>query len=255
MCVLKTIERCVYSCSLLLFVAIACCVSACYAGGRDQTSVAAVVSGSNRVSTAELKRAFEKAWLERVAGYTDLTHYGMAQSYWDMKAFIKEWKPRILRHLAGQETDPLAREHLIERMLEARSIEDLYYGLLVPLPEVRARWAAYDSIKDLPAVLDGVALQFKDGRATWMSTEYKDCEMMAVIDPHFVCPRSSDDVFAIVKTDLSGNFKEGDGSDILVNYWLAHFERGAAFPCIVCLAMMSNGSRSFLKLPSVGNIR
>ena len=92
-----------------------------------------------------------------------------------------------------------------------------------------ARWTAYEDIANLAAKINGVDLQFRDGRATWMSREYDDCEMTALIRRSLVWSRCEGDVYAFILTDISANINDTSGgvqSDALQDYWLVRFRRG-----------------------------
>ena len=173
--------------------------------------------------TAKLRRDFENAWLPHVAGYTDHTHYGMAQAHWDKQRFVREWRPRLIRNQVNREKDVNVRLGMVEWMVKEDSIAGLYYGMLIPHRELMDRRAAYLRIANLQATIDGVDLRFRNGRATWMSKVYKDCEMTALIKQELVWPRKGGDVFAFVQTNNSENFKSGWGSDSLANFWLLRF--------------------------------
>lgn len=173
--------------------------------------------------TAKLKMDFESAWMTHVSGHTNHATAGTADDYWDMRRFIKEWKPRILRNQVYKESDPKVRERMVAWMVKENSIDALYHGMLVPHQELMDRRAAYEAIANLPANIDGVDLCFKDGRATWMSREYADREMTAMIKSNFVWPRDDGVVFAFVVTDVSANFESGGGGDALEEYWLLRY--------------------------------
>ena len=172
--------------------------------------------------TEKLKREFETEWMRHVAGYTNDTTAGMSDDYWDMQDFIKEWKPRILRNQVYKEKDVKVRLEMVEWMVKEDTIDGLYHGMLIPHQELMDRRAAYEAIANLPATIDGVDLQFKNGRATWMSREYEDCEMTAMMKPNFVWVRNGA-AYVFVATDISENFKGGMGSDALLDYWLLRF--------------------------------
>lgn len=179
--------------------------------------------------TAALKREFEAAWMSHVVGYTNYTTAGMADDYSDMVAFIKQWMPRILRNQIYKEPDAKVREKMADWLVREKSIDGLYYGMLIPHGELMARWKAYDCIAHLPATIDGVNLQFKDGRATWMSREYEDCEMTAQILRNYVWTRCESEVYAFVLTDVSANMDDTSGavqSCSLSDYWLVRYRDG-----------------------------
>ena len=177
--------------------------------------------------TATLKKEFEREWLKHVAGYTNYTTAGMAEDYADMEKFIKEWKPRILRHQACKEQDSKRRDQMVERMLKYSSIDELYYGLLVSHCEIWDRWDAYDRNKNARGRLDGIDVQFKDGRARWMNRELDGIEMSAMLYDHYFWPACYGKAFALIFTDMSANFDEdGIKSDSLANCWLGLFSNG-----------------------------
>ena len=179
--------------------------------------------------TAILKKEFEAAWIPHVVGYTNYTTAGMANDYGDMMAFVKQWKPKILRNQVYKEPDTKIREKMVDWMVKEDSIASLYYGMLIPHGELMARWKAYEDVVNLPARIDGVDLQFKDGRATWMSRDYENCEMTALIRRSFVWSRGEEDVYAFVLTDISANINDTSGgvqSDALQDYWLIRYRNG-----------------------------
>ena len=61
----------------------------------------------------------------------------------------------------------------------------------------------YERIANLPARINGIDLQFKDGRATWPSSEFGNLEMAAVIRRNLVWTqgRGVSDVYAMIETD------------------------------------------------------
>ena len=185
------------------------------------------------METARLKRTFEREWLHRVSGYTDFTTAGMAESHQDMCDFVNKWRPKILRHQIYMELDLVKRERLAAWAIKAiteNPVDGLYYVMLISHEELMDRWGAYERIANLPARINGIDLQFKDGRATWPSSEFENLEMAAVIRRNLVWTqgRGVYDVYAMIETDDAAHFESNAGiySDSLANYWLVHYRDG-----------------------------
>lgn len=177
-------------------------------------------------STAKLKAEFEAEWLKHVAGYTNYTTAGMADDHWDMVAFIKKWRPKIMSNQVRMEPDKRVQELMVDWLLKMNSIEGLYYGMLVPHRQLIERWKAYNDIADATGKINGVELKFKNGRARWMSKEYEDCEMSAVLHNNLIWS-CGECVCALVQTDVSANFDgNGVGCDSLSDYWFVRFLDG-----------------------------
>ena len=177
-------------------------------------------------STAKLKAEFETEWLGHVAGYTNYTTAGMADDHWDMVAFVKKWRPTIISNQVRMEPDKRVQELLVDWLLKMNSIEGLYYGMLIPHRQLTERWKAYRDIANATGKINGVELRFRDGRARWMSKEYEDCEMSAVVHNNLVWPHGGC-VCALVQTDVSANFDgHGVGCNSLSDYWFVRFLDG-----------------------------
>ncbi len=180
--------------------------------------------------TEKLRKEFEKEWMRHVAGYTNRTAAGRTDERRDMAGFIRKWKPRILRNQVYKENDPAVRVKMADWMVKENSIDSIYYGMLMPHAELA--WAAYDSVANVPAKVNGVELQFKDGRATWKNRNCGDCEMTALIRRHYVWSRDKGEVFAFILTDTAANINDTSGgvrSDALADYWLVHYRGGRFF--------------------------
>ena len=175
---------------------------------------------------AGLRRNFEREWLRHVSVYTNYTKAGMAKKRDDMKGFVKAWKRPILVYHAGKEADPMFRERMIDRMQKYNSIDELYYGLLVPHHEILDRWEAFDQSKNAQGRLSGVDVQFKDGVARWISQGRGKCEMSARLYDHYFWPVGDERSFAFVFTDVTSSFDGKAGIDALVGCWLGLFANG-----------------------------
>lgn len=169
--------------------------------------------------TGLLKRKFEREWLKYVAGCTNLTASGTAKAAADMNRFLKkEWKPRILRHLIYGVDDLKLRERMVERAVKYNSVDELYYGLFVTVYELLDRWAAYDGNKNARGRLGDADIQFKNGRASWMSGDSGNVEMSATIYDHYFWPVAGGKAFAFIFTDKAEN--------PLTECWLGLFSEG-----------------------------
>lgn len=190
----------------------------------EKDNISCFVQYAPDPETEKLKREFEIAWLPHVIGYTNFSKAGMADNVRDMELFIREWKPRVLRNHVFRESDVTLRVEITDRMMRANSIDDLYYGLLVPHEEMLARWKAYDDMANSSIQVGNVDLTFNDGRAKFLK---RGKDMTAVIRPYDILAQGPGDAHALVlvggTSDFDNSLKTGDSVE---ECWLVHFRDG-----------------------------